>query len=253
MAASFAAPGASGRAVGLVMSGLLIGILAARSVAGLLSELGAGMPSTGWAPWPRPAWALLLRRALPLAQPAQPIGYGAVMRSLLTLAREQPRPAQPRADRRHGLCHGERAVLDHGTAAGRAGLRVWRCADRPHRPGRRGRRPHGQHGRAAGRPGAGASAPRWPAACSWLAGWGALWLGGTSLSVVPGGTAHRRCRAAGPAHQQPERDLCAGTLGALAHQCGLYDGLFHRRLGRLGSGLGVSGCTGDGQAPAWQA
>lgn len=91
MAASFAAPGASGRAVGLVMSGLLIGILAARSVAGLLSELG-GWNSVYWVGALATAGvALLLRRALPLAQPAQPIGYGAVMRSLLTLAREQPR------------------------------------------------------------------------------------------------------------------------------------------------------------------
>lgn len=91
MAASFAAPGASGRAVGLVMSGLLIGILAARSVAGLLSELG-GWNAVYWVGALATAGvALLLRRALPLAQPAQRIGYGAVMRSLLTLAREQPR------------------------------------------------------------------------------------------------------------------------------------------------------------------
>lgn len=91
MAASFAAPGTSGRAVGLVMSGLLIGILAARSVAGLLSELG-GWNAVYWVGALATAGvALLLRRALPLAQPAQRIGYGAVMRSLLTLAREQPR------------------------------------------------------------------------------------------------------------------------------------------------------------------
>lgn len=91
MAASFAAPGASGRAVGLVMSGLLIGILASRSVAGVLSELG-GWNAVYWVGALATAGvALLLRRALPLAQPAQRIGYGAVMRSLLTLAREQPR------------------------------------------------------------------------------------------------------------------------------------------------------------------
>lgn len=91
MAASFAAPGASGRAVGLVMSGLLIGILASRSVAGVLSDLG-GWNAVYWVGALATAGvALLLRRALPLAQPAQRIGYGAVMRSLLTLAHEQPR------------------------------------------------------------------------------------------------------------------------------------------------------------------
>lgn len=91
MAASFAAPGASGRAVGLVMSGLLIGILASRSVAGVLSDLG-GWNAVYWVGALATAGvALLLLRALPLAQPAQRIGYGAVMRSLLTLAREQPR------------------------------------------------------------------------------------------------------------------------------------------------------------------
>ena len=91
MAASFAAPGAGGRAVGLVMSGLLIGILASRSVAGVLSDLG-GWNAVYWVGALATAGvALLLRRALPLAQPAQRIGYGAVMRSLLTLAREQPR------------------------------------------------------------------------------------------------------------------------------------------------------------------
>ncbi|WP_280188319.1 MFS transporter [Delftia sp. PS-11] len=91
MAASFAAPGASGRAVGLVMSGLLTGILAARSVAGVLSELG-GWNAVYWTgALAMAAVALALRRVLPQAPPAQRIGYGAVMRSLLTLVREQPR------------------------------------------------------------------------------------------------------------------------------------------------------------------
>ena len=48
LAATLAAPGRSGRAVELVMSGLLIGILAACSVAGLLSEVGAGRWCTAW-------------------------------------------------------------------------------------------------------------------------------------------------------------------------------------------------------------
>lgn len=91
MAATFAAPGASGRAVGLVMSGLLTGILASRSVAGILSDLG------GWSTvyWVGAACtvsiALLLARALPEARPAAAVSYGAVMQSLLGLLAEQPR------------------------------------------------------------------------------------------------------------------------------------------------------------------
>ena len=91
MAATFAAPGTSGRAVGLVMSGLLIGILASRSVAGILSGLGgwstvywAGAICTG-------LMAVLLARALPKAAPTAPVSYGEVMRSLGQLIRQHPR------------------------------------------------------------------------------------------------------------------------------------------------------------------
>ena len=91
MAATFAAPGTSGRAVGMVMSGLLIGILASRSVAGVLSQLG------GWSTvyWVGAAGvvivAALLARVLPVARPAAPVSYGEVMQSLLTLIARYPR------------------------------------------------------------------------------------------------------------------------------------------------------------------
>ncbi|KQR55264.1 MFS transporter [Acidovorax sp. Leaf160] len=92
LAAALAAPGRSGRAVGMVMSGLLIGILAARSVAGLLSGLG------GWNLVYRAAGvamllvALALWRALPpLPRPADAPGYWQVLRSLGTLAARHPR------------------------------------------------------------------------------------------------------------------------------------------------------------------
>lgn len=91
MAASFAAPGTSGRAVGLVMSGLLIGILASRSVAGMLSELG-GWSTVYWVGAVCTAlMAVLLARTLPKAAPAAPVGYGAVMQSLAALLRQHPR------------------------------------------------------------------------------------------------------------------------------------------------------------------
>ena len=91
MAATFAAPGTSGRAVGLVMSGLLIGILASRSVAGILSGLG-GWSTVYWVGAACTAlMAVLLARALPKAPPATPVGYGQVMQSLVQLVRQYPR------------------------------------------------------------------------------------------------------------------------------------------------------------------
>lgn len=91
MAAALAAPGRSGQAVGLVMSGLLTGILAARSVAGLLSGLG------GWNTVYRVAGvavllvALALWFALPTLRNPAPPSYGEVLRSLGTLLRTHPR------------------------------------------------------------------------------------------------------------------------------------------------------------------
>lgn len=95
LAATLAAPGRSGRAVGLVMSGLLVGILAARSVAGLLSELG------GWTLVYRVAGVAMVAVALALwwvmprsqnaAQAQKPQGYAQVLRSLGTLALQHPR------------------------------------------------------------------------------------------------------------------------------------------------------------------
>ena len=93
LAATLAAPGRSGRAVGLVMSGLLTGILAARSVAGLLSEVG------GWTLVYRVAGVAMVAVALALwwvmpvsrnAASAQTQTYGQVLRSLGTLALRHP-------------------------------------------------------------------------------------------------------------------------------------------------------------------
>lgn len=92
MAAALAAPGASGRAVGLVMSGLLMGILLARSVAGVLSEVG------GWQLVYRVGGvamllvALALWRALPdVPATAARTGYLSTLRSLGGLLARLPR------------------------------------------------------------------------------------------------------------------------------------------------------------------
>ena len=91
MAATLAAPGRSGQAVGLLMSGLLTGILAARSVAGLLSEVG------GWSLAYRVVAgalllvALALWSVLPTSRNQAPPRYGQALRSLATLAARHPR------------------------------------------------------------------------------------------------------------------------------------------------------------------
>ena len=91
MAAALSDPQRSGRAVGLVMSGLLTGILMARSVAGLLSGLG------GWATVYRCAGAAMLLVAaalwwlLPASRNTVRASYGEILRSMGTLVREYPR------------------------------------------------------------------------------------------------------------------------------------------------------------------
>ncbi|TYQ21461.1 UNVERIFIED_ORG: putative MFS family arabinose efflux permease [Zoogloea ramigera] len=91
MAATLSEPQRSGRAVGLVMSGLLSGILLARSAAGLLSDLG------GWHTVYRAAGclmvllALALWHALPASRNPVALRYGQVLRSLVALAAHHPR------------------------------------------------------------------------------------------------------------------------------------------------------------------
>ena len=91
MAATLSDPQRSGRAVGLMMSGLLTGILLARSVAGLLS--GAG----GWHTVYRAAGvamvgvATVLWFVLPTSRNAAPQSYARTLRSLGTLFLKHPR------------------------------------------------------------------------------------------------------------------------------------------------------------------
>jgi predicted MFS family arabinose efflux permease len=90
MASSLSAPSERGRVVGTVMSGLLIGILIARTVSGLVAS------AFGW----RPVFvigavvmlimAATLRRRLPRVPPTTDLSYGGVLRSVLRLVRHEP-------------------------------------------------------------------------------------------------------------------------------------------------------------------
>ncbi|RGE42683.1 MFS transporter [Comamonas testosteroni] len=91
MAAALAQPGQSGRAVGWVMSGLLLGILLARSVAGVVSD------AWGWqaavyqgAALVMAVVALWLWKALPASRNPSPVSYPQVLSSMWRLLRTQP-------------------------------------------------------------------------------------------------------------------------------------------------------------------
>ena len=89
-AAGLAPPKMRGRVVGHVVSGLLVGILAGRAVAGVVNDLagwramfiGAGVAMLGL--------AVLLRRMLPAVAPTISVSYPGLLRSLVTLFRGEP-------------------------------------------------------------------------------------------------------------------------------------------------------------------
>jgi predicted MFS family arabinose efflux permease len=90
MSSSLAAEHERGQVVGMVMSGLLVGILVARTLSGLIAG------AFGW----RTVFvvgaavmvvlALVLRRRLPRVPPTTQLHYGGVLRSVLVLVREEP-------------------------------------------------------------------------------------------------------------------------------------------------------------------
>lgn len=89
-AAHVAAPHEQGRVVSTVMSGLLIGVLLSRTVAGLLAQVAGwravfalGAAATALA-------GLLLIRSLPRAEPTTTLAYPRLLASVVALVREQP-------------------------------------------------------------------------------------------------------------------------------------------------------------------
>ncbi|HVJ42225.1 MAG TPA: MFS transporter [Dongiaceae bacterium] len=85
-AATLATPSTRGRAVGMVTSGIVIGILAARFVAGLLADLGGWRVVYLTSAVVMAAMVILLLRVLPRhAMPTGTGGYGATLRSVPAL------------------------------------------------------------------------------------------------------------------------------------------------------------------------
>jgi predicted MFS family arabinose efflux permease len=90
MSSHLAAEHERGKVVGTVMSGLLLGVLASRTLSGLIADEFGWRTVFGAAAVLMLALALVLRRALPKVQPTSSLPYGAALRSILTLVREEP-------------------------------------------------------------------------------------------------------------------------------------------------------------------
>lgn len=90
LAAHLASPARTGKVIGAIMSGLLIGILLSRTLSGFIGV---------WLGWRGMFWVaaaitfillLIIRSAFPISRPGFTGSYGSLLRSLGTLVREQP-------------------------------------------------------------------------------------------------------------------------------------------------------------------
>lgn len=79
-----------GRAIGTVMTGLLLGILLARSVAGWIGSLMGWRAVFAIAAAANLAFVFILQKKLPLLPPAKPLPYPQALRSLWTLFCQEP-------------------------------------------------------------------------------------------------------------------------------------------------------------------
>jgi predicted MFS family arabinose efflux permease len=89
-ASSLAADFERGRVVGRVMSGLLIGILLARTISGVIADLGGWRLVFSLAAAAMLVLAAVLIRALPRSEPDTELRYPELLRSVGTLIREEP-------------------------------------------------------------------------------------------------------------------------------------------------------------------
>jgi predicted MFS family arabinose efflux permease len=90
MSSSLSADHERGQVVGTVMSGLLIGILLARTVSGLIAAAFGWRTVFWFAAVAMVALAATLRRVLPKIPPTTELSYGGLLQSVVSLIREEP-------------------------------------------------------------------------------------------------------------------------------------------------------------------
>jgi len=89
LAAHLAAPSQRGRVIGLIMSGVLAGILLARTLSGLIGGAMGWRTVYGLAAAAMLVLTLALARLLPHAHPERTVRYAALLASLWTLVRDE--------------------------------------------------------------------------------------------------------------------------------------------------------------------
>ncbi len=89
-AATLAAPRQRGAVTGTVMSGVLFGVLASRTAGGLIAQVAGWRAVFALAAIVTLALAVILWRLLPPLAPADHLRYGALLRSVVRLVREEP-------------------------------------------------------------------------------------------------------------------------------------------------------------------
>jgi predicted MFS family arabinose efflux permease len=89
-AVGLVAPAERGRAIGLVMGGLLAGILLSRTASGALGALIGWRATFVCAAGVMVVTAVTLRAALPAQRPSEPLAYPAILRSLGAIVKREP-------------------------------------------------------------------------------------------------------------------------------------------------------------------
>src|SRR5215475_9233117 len=90
LAAHLSPPSRTGKVIGAIMSGLLIGILLSRTLSGFVGRWLGWRGMFGVAAGISLSLLLIIRYTFPPSRPGFTGSYASLMRSLLTLAREQP-------------------------------------------------------------------------------------------------------------------------------------------------------------------
>jgi len=90
MAAHLTAPSRTGQVIGAIMSGLLIGILLSRTLSGFVGDWLGWRGMFGVAAGISLLLLLVMQFGFPVSRPTFSGSYGSLMRTLLTLAKEQP-------------------------------------------------------------------------------------------------------------------------------------------------------------------